>query len=534
MALAMSRPWKHPKTGVYWLRKRVPHDLLAVIGKPEAKRTLGTKDPEEAKRRHSAALVELEAQWANLRAGPRTLSEVEAHALVAYLYGELTEHYRDNPSEQKFWRVELIDRVLQSEKERVALFESIGRVFPEWWHSMAAMEDWCRTLAARILAEKGLVVDEPGLRRVERAIAQVAQRAALHLKRRAEGHLDAEPALGPASGPSASRVSAPVPVAEPFAFEAALKLWIAEKQPAPKTVYEWTRVLRQLEAHLGHADARRVSADDLIAWKAGLVAAGQKPKTIRDAKIAPVRAILQCAVNNRKLDVNPAERVVVDVKTRAAEARRGFTDAEAVTILRAAQRATDPVLRWVPFVCAYSGARVSEVCQLRREDIHQHEGVWCMRIAAEAGSLKNVNSERAVPLHPALISEGFLGFLDPIKTGPIFAGLPPDTFGKRGGNGTKVLGRFVRSLGLTDLRLGPNHSWRHRFKTQGRVHGLALDIVNAMTGHGTRSVADAYGEFPMSALYRELIKIPAVSLNSAAASARAVDETVHVTLAQAD
>ena len=27
MALAMARPWKHPKTGVYWLRKRVPDDL---------------------------------------------------------------------------------------------------------------------------------------------------------------------------------------------------------------------------------------------------------------------------------------------------------------------------------------------------------------------------------------------------------------------------------------------------------------------------------------------------------------------------
>ena len=27
MALAVARPWKHPKTGIYWLRKRVPDDL---------------------------------------------------------------------------------------------------------------------------------------------------------------------------------------------------------------------------------------------------------------------------------------------------------------------------------------------------------------------------------------------------------------------------------------------------------------------------------------------------------------------------
>jgi hypothetical protein len=32
IALAMSRPWKHPKTGIYWLRKGVPVDLRAAVG----------------------------------------------------------------------------------------------------------------------------------------------------------------------------------------------------------------------------------------------------------------------------------------------------------------------------------------------------------------------------------------------------------------------------------------------------------------------------------------------------------------------
>ena len=33
-----------------------------------------------------------------------------------------------------------------------------------------------------------------------------------------------------------------------------------------------------------------------------------------------------------------------------------------------------------------------------------------------------------------------------------------------------------------------------------------------MTGHGSRSVADAYGEFPIEALHRELSKIPELQL----------------------
>jgi hypothetical protein len=40
MALAMSRPWKHPKTGVYWLRKRIPNALQPLVGKREEKRSL--------------------------------------------------------------------------------------------------------------------------------------------------------------------------------------------------------------------------------------------------------------------------------------------------------------------------------------------------------------------------------------------------------------------------------------------------------------------------------------------------------------
>jgi len=43
-------------------------------------------------------------------------------------------------------------------------------------------------------------------------------------------------------------------------------------------------------------------------------------------------------------------------------------------------------------------ARISEICPLRAEDIKQIEGSWCIAFAAEAGSLKDVNSERVVPL----------------------------------------------------------------------------------------------------------------------------------------
>ncbi len=50
-------------------------------------------------------------------------------------------------------------------------------------------------------------------------------------------------------------------------FDDLLRGWSKKRSPAKKTIYEWTRVLRQFETFLGQADANRVTADDVIAGK---------------------------------------------------------------------------------------------------------------------------------------------------------------------------------------------------------------------------------------------------------------------------
>jgi hypothetical protein len=100
MALAMSHPWKHFKTGIDWLRKGVSDNLPPVAGTWEVQLSLRTKDSETAKREHLKALTDLEAQWENLRAGPETVSEREAHELAQAVHDTWLRAYRDNPSQQ--------------------------------------------------------------------------------------------------------------------------------------------------------------------------------------------------------------------------------------------------------------------------------------------------------------------------------------------------------------------------------------------------------------------------------------------------
>ncbi|WP_407181458.1 DUF6538 domain-containing protein [Bradyrhizobium sp. STM 3562] len=112
----MSRPWKHPKTGIYQLRKAVPENLRKLIGKREEKLSLQTRDPVEAKQRFAKALADLETRWANLRAGPKPLSELEAHQLAIVAHDQWLEQYRDNPSQQTNWDVQLGHRLFGPRK----------------------------------------------------------------------------------------------------------------------------------------------------------------------------------------------------------------------------------------------------------------------------------------------------------------------------------------------------------------------------------------------------------------------------------
>jgi len=75
---------------------------------------------------------------------------------------------------------------------------------------------------------------------------------------------------------------------------------------------------------------------------------------------------------------------------------------------------------------------------------------WCLDIRldnrGEHGSLKNLRSERKVPLHPAVKEEGFLKYVAKLpKNGPLFSNLTPDRYGKRGGSGSKRLCRWIRT-----------------------------------------------------------------------------------------
>jgi integrase len=235
------------------------------------------------------------------------------------------------------------------------------------------------------------------------------------------------------------------------------------------------------------------------------------PTTVKN-HLTILKTLYAYAETNKKCK-NIAASVQYRVKKDPRNKRTGYSDEEARFILEQARAHSDPVRRWIPWICAFSGARIEEVCGAAAADVRVIDGISCIDFRLENrstdASLKTPASARIVPLHPALIAEGFLEYVGQLpKDGPLFPKLAPDRFGSRGGTGSKRISRWVRKdLRLTDPRKPPAHAWRHRFKTVCRRAHIEQEIHDALTGHVSGGDSNKYGEYEVRPLFEEIVKL---------------------------
>jgi integrase len=159
---------------------------------------------------------------------------------------------------------------------------------------------------------------------------------------------------------------------------------------------------------------------------------------------------------------------------------------------------------------------MGELTQLRGVDIVERDGIHAIKISPEAGTTKT-GEARTVPLHEHLVEQGFLAFAKANGAGPLFYNEskeprgPIDPTNPRKPRYVKAreqVATWVRTLGVNDPELSPNHAWRHTFKAIGFRSGMSEKVLDAIVGHAPASVGRGYGEPTLADKTKELRQFP--------------------------
>jgi integrase len=499
MALTMTQPTRHSKTGIFRVRLTIPADL-----RPTAKQfygtgteliaNLATRDKREALARAPAALAKLKAKLDLVRAlhadGPKHLTHREVRAIAGEWYREAVGMNEDNPGPFEGWDAERDD--LLGARTFPDGDPDDGRR-PDYAPDRKALEEARAVLAARKTVATDASVE---------ALAVALWEARLHfsalMMRRAQG--DYGPDSFDTSLPSAP--ASPSPDFGPSAtFDEIVRGWAIdaghdpEAKPVHRAWYDRHRTAERLAAFLGHRFVIKVAKADAVRWKESIQAGGKSAATVAN-DISEMSAVWKWAMAHGKAEQNPFAGILPPKKARNRKAkRRPFTTEEAVAILTAARK-EHGALRWLPWVLAATGARLSEVCQGTKDDLILRDGLPFLRIHADDDddraegegrrSVKNEGSERMVPIHPMLQAEGFLSYVAALPArSSLFPDIPPDkVFGSRGTSAQRIVRRWLRSrVKIVDTKISPSHSWRHWWIDQARAAGMHPEVRNAITGH---------------------------------------------------
>jgi integrase len=281
-----------------------------------------------------------------------------------------------------------------------------------------------------------------------------------------------------------------------FTLDKLLDEWKAVASVKPRTISETIYAVDALGVSIGHRDARRVSRDDVRRWRDMMKAAGVTNNTWNN-RLSMVGRVFAVAVDAGKLAANPADTALRLTKSRVTS-WEPYSDEDAVKILSAARIETRASRRWAHWVMAFTGMRVAEVLQLTAGDIRQDRATGIHYITVNEDdpgkSVKNAQ-RRHVPIHAALIAEGFLKLAEGAAPDtPLFPDKKEDAHGSRGGRAWQVVGRWVReTVGITDTRKAPDHSWRHRMEDELRAVETPEDVRDAILGHARKTVGRTYG-----------------------------------------
>lgn len=563
----MPQPFKHPTSGVYYLRRKVPITLRDALGCTEYKVSLKTREPSEAKRLFAEALALSEERFALARAqveGAHVLGLKDMHILAARWFRS-EQSAMEVGGNFEHWMI------AHDSDDQSADEASRPRSLREWLDSDPDFDiDTHVDAAARDALKKG-GVPWPVTPEAKAQLRGCFREHLLNLSDLALSRLRGDWAITPKllkDEPLVSELTKKQAVQRPqgkrlselFDRYKANRLAADGDSRASKKSIEACRVntqqFIQLMGDLPMSEITREAAHRyrelvsvLPAKGIGLRTmsidqqlekgrAGLLPKisaaTVRN-KVKFLSAVFSVGVRIGWLVENPIiagglSGDVVKAATRSANAkkvRRDYSSDDLKKIFSsplfdgsgwAPPRADfGEAWLWLPLLMYYTGARREELAQLKAREVivdpnkSPHLDILTTVEEGETRGVKNDGSRRLIPLHPDLIDRGFLRYVDSVRSenGQLFPKLKPNPAGYYGASFGKRWAIYLREVVKLDTSVSPAHGFRHAFKTLCRAANISEEVSDAITGHaGGNRVARGYGTMPLERMVEELARYP--------------------------
>lgn len=298
--------------------------------------------------------------------------------------------------------------------------------------------------------------------------------------------------------------------------------WERERRPNSKTAAKMK--LAALEFNLLHKDpsVQAVTRPMVIAYRSHLLSQKKGDGTQKYAKgtiddrLSNIGTLLALAFDHGIVPANVAAKAALPPDKMATKARIGYTHEQAEKVMAGTEqyRETEPARYWIPRLARWTGARLNELHQLRRQDLTERDGIRGISIIDEGEHaegipmrMKNAASRRWVPLHEEVAD--FWTWAQSQPAGPLFPA-KPDKHGIVSTELSKWMGRQLRTAwGITDRRVVAAHGFRHAFADACRASGVQDSVRLALMGHAEGGAAGGYGsgELPPKVLADAMKKL---------------------------
>ncbi len=525
------------KNGIYHVRLRVPKDLIGVFRRAEFNKSLGTSDLRLAAKLARPILEQWEGAFERARRKPDlNLSDLNAAAREHYERALYDDEERrvglPSPSQVEQQKAEAIRQLRdaarkgQFDPEDDLAFLTHAMDYP----ALLDCDDWDREtleirldelrghlgigetvlvdhIAEEFLDRHGLSLDKTSS--MYRQLCRNLLRAEIqHLERvreRNSGDYSGRPTDELFRGEGPKRFST-VCFNEIIDEQQRLSSKGIGRRAAASTIRKYRNCVRQFAEWRSSDRVATVTKAEVERWRDELLETNAR-KTVRD-KISTIRTVLEWGQkqSDGKLFLKrfPLDTIELPMVEHGDSSARTYTMHATRKILSEARGQSAAYKRWVPWILAYSGARVEEVMQLEKADFFKYDDHWFFHIRAGEGRTTKTGIGRKVPVHSALVQEGLLDFVASLPDGKLFTG----------SRASQNLRDWIREEVLKDHpepKPAPNHGFRHLFEDLRRAR-LDTEAANYITGRANKGSAETYGKsnIMLPALAAEMEKIPRI------------------------